>query len=399
MRRALAVARRPTVWGLTLLTVTWMLTLTVRPWSDERINDFFYLRPDASAFLHGHLPYSGRAFEYPPLAAPVVALPGAVGTSYDAYRLSLAALMLAFAAALLLLTRRLAAATGGNEVAAVAGVALAPLLLGALVRNHFDLAPVALTVGALLALVLARPRLGLGLLGAGAMTKLFPLAAAPVALAWLAGRGERRSALRGGAALAIVLAAGVAVAVALSPSGALHVLRYHFDRPAQIESTPAVAVLGIDLLGGRSVSIVSSYGSEGVSHPAAGIVTALLAAAGVAAVALLAARAFARPGPRELVLGSLGAVAAFAAFGKVLSPQFAIWIVPLLALSVAWAEWELAALAATAMLLTFLEFPFRYFDLVRKQPGTVVLVAARDLAMIGTVALTAVAMRRRVQRQ
>src|SRR5207237_1117315 len=154
-------------------------------------------------------------------------------------------LMLAFAAALLLLTRRLAAATGGNEVAAVAGVALAPLLLGALVRNHFDLAPVALTAGALLALVLARPRLGLGLLGAGAMTKLFPLAAAPVALAWLAGRGERRSALRGGTTLAIVLAAGVALAVARSPSGPNHAssssarsARWPPSRPSARSSRP-----------------------------------------------------------------------------------------------------------------------------------------------------------------
>ena len=66
-----------------------------------------------------------------------------------------------------------------------------------------------------------------------------------------------------------------------------------------------------------------------------------------ALVALLRGRAWRarRPtGPRELVLASLAAVAAFASLGKVLSPQFMIWVLPLAALAFAW---RMHALAAT----------------------------------------------------
>ena len=61
-------------------------------------------------------------------------------------------------------------------------------------------------------------------------------------------------------------------------------------------------------------------------------------------VALLALQAAARPRSdrRALVLASLGAVAAFACLGRVLSPQFLVWIVPLGVLAFAWRMHALA---------------------------------------------------------
>src|SRR5204863_2354184 len=115
------------------------------------------------------------------------------------------------------------------------------------------------------------------------------------------------------------------------------------DRPPQLESTPAVAMLALDALGGHRAAVAWGFGSHGVTGYAARALAGAVAVVGVAAVALLAARARARPDSRTLVLGSLGSVAAFAAFGKVLSPQFAVWLVPLLALALAWREWWLAA--------------------------------------------------------
>lgn len=387
----MTLPRRPAAWGALITVAAWAVTLTIRPWSDERVNDFGYLGAAARALLHGQLPYSRLAFEYPPLAAPLVALPGIGGTGYDQYRLGLAALTLACALAVVWGCARLARATGGDERIAIVAAALSPLLLGAVVRGHFDGAAVALLAWALVALVEGRTALGLALLGAGAMTKVFPLAAAPVALAWLGARG-RTAVLRPAVALAGVLAAGAAVAVALSPSGALHALRYHFDRPPQLESTPAVAAL---VFGSGHASVVWSFGSHGVSGHAARLVAGALGAVGLAVVGLFAARARARGDARALVLGALASVAAFAAFGKVLSPQFAVWLVPLLALALAWRELRLAAVCALAMGLTFAEFPFRYYDLVAQRPGAVALVAVRDAAVVGVVAAAGWALRAR----
>ena len=263
--------------------------------------------------------------------------------------------------------------------------ALMPLLCGALVRTHFDVFPVAILLGGLLLLCRDRPRAGLAVLGLGAMTKLFPLVAVPVALAWLVARGRRREAWQGALACAATIAVVALAAVAASPDGAADAVRYHLDRPVQIESSPAMVVLGLDAVGAGDAVSVSSHRSDGLLHDAADAVSALFAGVLVGLVALLAARAGRTP--RELVLASLAGVIAFALFGKVLSPQFVIWALPLGALAFAWRSHALAAAIAVAALLTQIEFPAHYFDVVEREPLALALVALRNAALLAALVL------------
>jgi hypothetical protein len=213
------------------------------------------------------------------------------------------------------------------------------------------------------------------------MTKGFPLVVAPVALAWL---GDRRAVLRGAAAFAAVVLVLAAVAVAVSPSGALDAIRYQTDRPVQIESLPALAVRAVD----PHAVPVSSYRSDGLESSAAAPFTVAFAALGAAAVVLLALGVARRRDPRSLVLASLGAIAAFATFGKVLSPQYLVWVLPLGALALAWRRWVLAGAVGLATLLTFVEFPSRYFDLVAGRAVPLTVVALRDAVLVAVVGLS-----------
>jgi len=370
--------------ALGLLGAAFAATLLLHPWSDERVNDLFVYRTWAGSCLGGALPYRDVPFEYPPLAAPLIALPGLAGTGAEAYRIAFAALALVLAAAVVLLVGRLAARTGGSERRALVAAALAPLLTGAMIRTHFDLAPVALLLGGLLALVRRRPVLGFALLGAGAMTKGFPLVAAPVALAWLAGRGERRAALRGAAALAAVVVTVGLAALLVSPGGTVDSIRYQVDRPLQVESTPATLLLATG-----SPTAVKSNRSDGLVHPAADALSIAFGLALAATVAGLAALAHRRRSERDLVLLALAAVVAFAALGRVLSPQFLVWLVPLAALAAAWRRWALAAASAGAIVLTLVEFPSRYFDLVAQEPFPIAVVAARNALLVAVVVMSA----------
>lgn len=374
--------------GLAVLTGSWAAILWVMPWSDDRVNDLFVYRSYAALFLDGQLPYRDVAFEYPPLAAPAIGLPGLGGTGADGYKWTFALCMLALAFCVLLLVRALARWTGGSQRLAVFAVAAAPLFTGAMIRTHFDLLPVALLLAALLLVVRGRPVLGLALLGVATMTKGFPLVAAPAVLAWLVARGERRQAVVGACALAAVVALLAGVSVALSPSGALDAIRYQTERPVQIESLPALGVRAIDALGGAQAVPVESYRSDGLEHPAGDALAAVSALLGAAAVALLAVGAARRrDDPRALLVAALGAVAAFATFGKVLSPQYIVWIVPLGVLAVAWRRWWLAGTVGLASLFTLAEFPSRYFDLVDGDGFALTVVALRDLVLVLVVAL------------
>ena len=350
------------------------------------MNDLFVYREFAAPVLGGALPYREVFFEYPPLAVPAIALPGLLGTAEEVFRAAFAGWTLLLAGAVVLLCGALAARTGGRRTWALLTAAAMPLLLGALVRTHFDLAPVVLMLAALLALLDRRPRLGMAVLGLAAMTKGFPLVAAPVALVWLwrSGVGSRRVRQATAALLAALVVPALAV-LAVSPSGALEAIEYHVERPVQVESMPAMGVLLLDALGAGELETVQSHRSDGLEHPAAAVLAGVSALLMLGAIAAAVART--RGDPRDLVLGALAAVLAFGALGKVLSPQYMLWLVPLAALAVAWRIHALAAALVAAAILTQAEFPARYFDLVQGEPLAIALVALRNLALIAALLL------------
>ena len=386
--------RRDAALALVVLAAAWAATLWLSPVDNERVNDLYVYRQLAGPLVHGGLPYRDAFLEYPPLAAPAIALPGLIGLGADAFRAAFAGWTFLLAIACVLLTGAIAARTGGSRRTAMLAVAAAPLITGAMMRTHFDLAPVALLLAALLALCSERPRLGLGLLGLAALIKGFPLLAAAPALAWLAGRRGTRVALQSAAVLAVVIAVGVALALAASSSGARDALRYQVDRPVQVESSPAIVLRALDGLGAGHLKGVSSFRSDGLEHPAAGAVAAVFFALLAVALALLSRAAYRRPDARALVLAGLATGVAYAVLGKVLSPQYLIWTVPLGALALAWGERALAAATAAAIVLTQLEFPARYFDVVHRDAGAVALVIARNMMLLGVLILALLALRR-----
>jgi hypothetical protein len=377
--------------ALVLLAAGWAATLWVSPWSDERVNDLFVYRVFTEPVLDGGLPYRDVFLEYPPLAAPAIGLPGLLGTGEEVFRWAFAGWTFLLAAAVVVLCGAIAARTGGDARRALLAAALMPLLCGALVRTHFDLAPVALLLGALLLLVTGRPRSGMALLGLAAMTKGFPLVAAPVALAWLAGRVDRRTLMQSAAALLAALALPAAAAVGVSPDGAWDAVTYHLERPVQVESMPASGLLLLDELGAGEAESVQSHRSDGLEHPAGDAIAFVCLVLMVGVIAVVTSRG--RGDSRQLVLASLTAVAAFAALGKVLSPQYMLWLVPLWALAFAWRLHALAAGIAAAAVLTQIEFPARYFDLVDRDPFPVAVIALRNLFLLAVLFLALRALR------
>ena len=230
-------------------------------------------------------------------------------------------------------------------------VALAPVLAGSLILSRFDLWPALLATAAIVALLAERHRLGWALLGAAVAAKLWPLVLVPLALVWSIRRGRGWSALAG----AVVVAACFLPFVVLSPHGVWTSLHGQASRPLQIES------LGASLFMTFSRPVVSSsHGSQNVDgHGGVGTAFAVLQI--VVLVALWVA--FAR-GPAtgdRFVRYSAAAVCAFIAFGKVLSPQFLLWLVPIVPLVRGRRGLAATVLLTLALVLTQVWFPQRYW--------------------------------------
>ena len=376
------------VLALGVLAVGFAVTFLVRPWHDESVTDLPLYSAYAQLFLDGNLPYRDVAFEYPPLAAPVIAVAGLAGDAAS-YRAAFTAITFVFAALVVLLCGALAGVTGADRRRALLVAAAAPLLCGAMIRTHFDLVPVAITLVALLLVCRDRPRVGMAVLGLGVAVKLYPVVIAPVALAWLLARGQRRAAADGLLALAAVVVVAYAGALALSVPGTIDSFRYHVDRAVQVESTPAVILRALDWADVGAATPDDGHRSDGLDHPASAAVTGVSSALLLLAIGALA-WGMTRgdpPGNRDLVLAALAATVAFACLGKVLSPQYLIWVVPLMALAYAWRMPVLAALAGGALVLTLLEFPAHYREVVDRVPWVLALVAVRDALLIGVVAV------------
>jgi hypothetical protein len=345
----------------------------------------------------GEVPYRDFELEYPPAALPVFVLPSFGHEDQDVdrgFKRTFESLMLLCGAAALLCVA-LALRSLGAGSAALAGAlalpALAPLALGPVLLSRFDLWPAFLTVAALAALVAGRLRLGTGVLALAVSAKYYPAVLVPLALAYAWRRRGLREAAACAAVGAAVLAACFVPFVVLAPGGVWHTIQTHAGRPLQVESLGAALLIGAHQLGWLGVTMKSGHGSQNLAGPAAdALATAEVAAAGLVLVALWIAFARGPATGARLVRYAAAAVVAVVALGKVLSPQFVIWLIPLVPLVRGRRALASAGLLLAVLVLTGLYFPRHYWALaLRFAAYPSWLLLARDLGLVALLAVLA----------
>jgi hypothetical protein len=344
-----------------------------------------------SAMDDGQLPYRDFAVEYPPGALPVFAIPALGDPSSETFRVRFEALMAFFGQAMIVSLAVALVALGASRRRLLGGLAfaaLAPVLLGPVVLSRFDLWPAALTAAALCALSTGRFRLGHLALGAAVVAKLYPAVLAPLTVAYVWKREGRREALLCAGLMLGVVAVVFAPFVAVAPGGVWDSLWEQASRPLQIESLGAGVLLVAHHVFGTGVTMESSHGSQnlvGTAPEVLAVLQTLLQAGALVATWILFARG---PASRErLLLASAAALVAFIALGKVLSPQFLIWLIPVIPLVAGRRGVTASALLAAALVLTQLWFPYRYWELVLEL-GMLEswLVLIRDLVLVALFA-------------
>jgi hypothetical protein len=355
-------------------------------WGRHEIVDTPIYESYGDAMAAGQVPYRDFALEYPPGALPAFLLPeaSAVRGDFGSYGHSFEKWMAACGVAMTLLVGLgLGVLRTGpwRLLGALALVVVSPLLLGNVMLSRFDLWPAALTAAALAALLAGWEVAAAIALGAAVAAKLYPVVLLPVALIWVWRRhGRQRTLAWLGIAAAIVALVFLPFAV-LAPNGVGHVFAVQLGRPVQIESLPAAFLLAAHHIGGLGLTVVTDHGSQnferGVATWAGGVSTGLQALALAAVWVAFARGAMTRD---RLLLASAASIAAFVAFSKVFSPQFMIWLIPLVALAPSVTAW---ALLVAGLVLTQLWFPDRYWRLALQLRGFESwLVVARDLVVV-----------------
>jgi hypothetical protein len=289
------------------------------------------------AIADGAVPYRDFRLEYPPGALPIFVLPslGHEGDqhAYDRWFERLMALCGCIAICGAALALRALGAGPARSGAALGLMALSPLLLGSVVLSRFDYWPAALVALTIAALLWERLALSALALGVAIAAKLWPAVLVPLALLWVwRTRGERATAGWAAGLVAVDAACFVPFAV-LSPGGLQASFHAQLARPLQLESLGSALLIAVHHLAGTHLTVVTQFGSQnpsGTGVHALGVVSIVASAVAVTAIWLLFER-----GPatgERLVAHAAAAVAVLLAFGKVFSPQFLIWLVPLVPL-------------------------------------------------------------------
>ena len=347
-----------------------------------RFRDVHIYQGYAERFLHGQLPYRDVFVEYPPGAFAVFMPPTAFGAPH--YNAAFKSLMALCGVATILLAALVLVELGvtrGRLVLAVALLALAPVALGPISLNTYDAWPALLTVLALLLFLRGRALLGAGVLGLAVSAKVYPLVLVPLAGIYVWRRAGPRRVLAALAVFVVIAAAVVVPFAAYDPHGVASSFRSQAERGLQIESLGASLLLAADRLGLYDANVVETTGVAGRNlsgslPDAVAVLTLVLEAVAVVTVWLLYARV--RDARARLPLAFAAAVAGFLAFTKVFSPQYLVWLVPLVVLAGSW-----VAVSLTAVSLVLAQAWFFHYHALFRLAWPTWLLLVRDMLVLG----------------
>jgi hypothetical protein len=348
----------------------------------------------AEAMESDLVPYRDFDVEYPPAALAVFLVPALASNGETEYFWTFAALMALFGACGVLLTSIALAQLDRRQRSRrtiLALVAISPVLFGGVLLTRFDLAPAALVALATVLLLGDRPRSAALAIGVGAALKWYPLVLLPLLAVWVWRRQGRRDAGISCALSLGVVALAYAPFLILGPSDVTDSVWRQASRPLQVESLGAGMLVVLHHLAGVELVVETSYGSQNLTGEVAASVAlglTLAAAGSLAWVWLSFAREEAEP--ERLVRLGAAALLGLVAFGKVLSPQFLVWLVFPLALVAGRRGAAAGACFAVAAVATAIWFPWRYFDLPRElDPFVASLVVVRGLGLVAAFAILA----------
>ncbi len=352
-------------------------------------NDLAVYRDTGEAILRGQLPYRDFFIEYPP-ASVTAFVPPAIFTEtpigYADFLANQMALVLIVTLVLVALTARKLRGDWSWAVPSAAFAAGAAMLYPVAVTRFDPVVSLTLAVAALSAALGGRYLLlGYASLGLGAAAKLVPaLVTLPMAFLERRTGGWIRGAVWGFAVFFVVLGAFFVPAYLLGSDRFVESFTYHANRGLQLESLATSVLMKL----GWIQSITFEYGAWDVSGRGVDLMSSLSfpitgALLLVTTVVMYRDYRAGRFGPDRFPQYAAALILAFILGSKVLSPQYLLWLLPLVPLSagglmgVGVSAVFLAACWATTQI-----FPTYYGELMNLEPTAVNLLLVRNLLLV-----------------
>jgi hypothetical protein len=367
-----------------------VLVLLFNPWlygpgaiSVMTVDPTIYFRYASLAYA-GAVPYRDYPVEYPPLALAVFLVPRLFSNTFGSYHLVFAALMLLFdAVGAYLVARCLTERDEGHSLSGrLAWYTLCVAALYPFLANRFDWVPMAVGFAAAFLWFGGRSVMGGATAALGALLKLYPVCIAALALIFEA-QQIRVTRLRGMVTFTVIIFIAGAAWLAL---GGARSLGYQLGRGIQIETIWAGIVMGVGKAAGVGLSWNFASGSATLVRPEVPGLAAVILPVQATVLLLTMWRGWlARMGDPFRYAGA--GVLGFAITGKVLSPQYMIWLIPFMAVVQGRTGRRARRLFLPICVLTTVIYPLTYGWLLRFQPWAIGLLNARNALLVGLLVI------------
>jgi hypothetical protein len=366
---ALAVSEEPLFYGSS-------------PPSDVRIDVTIYYR-FAISYAVGAVPYRDFPIEYPPLAPLLFIVTRHFAPDLPGFHRLLAVEMFAANALCLgLVTFHLGRTCSPGTLARRLGwYTLALGTLCPLAVYRFDLLAMAWIFAAALALGRGWPVLGGLLSGSGVFLKFVP---GLVVLPAVAAGGQRSCRLyRGRVVLGFLvsLLAGAGAWLFVAGPSLLRTFSYHALRGIEIGSIYAGVLALMAHYLGAPHRLVTMHSGVVLLTPWSAQAAALAFPIQAAALVFTTWMAW-RAGPDEPLRHAAASVLVFMAFGKVLSPQYLLWLIPFFACLSGRLGRVVRILYLAACVATTVIFPLGFVSMLELRTWAVVMLNVRNALLI-----------------
>ena len=354
----------------------------------EGSNDLLIYRATGEALLRGEIPYRDFFIEYPPGSFVTFIPPALLSTTAAGFVERFASEMALLLVASLVLVALTARRTGGLRAWPIPALAFTTgaLMLYPVAVTRYD-AFVAFTLAAAAWCTVLGGRyrlLGYAALGLGAAAKLVP-ALATVTLALVRRNGDRRvfQAAWGYGVFFAVLAIFFVPAYLLGGEDLTRSFAYHANRGLQVESLGASVLAKLGLV----TDVRFEYGAFEVQGPGTDLLSTLSFPMTATLLLLTSLMAY-----REHRMGRLDAarfpryaaalILAFMLGSKVLSPQYVVWLLPLVPLAfVGFTGLGVSAVFLAVCWTTTQIYPNHYADLLEGRPPGAELLLTRNFLL------------------
>ncbi|MBI2853466.1 MAG: DUF2029 domain-containing protein [Chloroflexi bacterium] len=350
-----------------------------------------------NAFRH-YLPYRDYALEYPPLSLAVLLPPRLFAEPEPLYGRAFSYEMLFFDVICMVLLVALAGRLGRKQWQVLWVYTAFILAIGSITAQRYDLFPTMLVLLAVYGFVSKHFTISWTALALGTGAKLFPILLTPLLVVYQLMHNDGKGLIKGMAVFVAVLAAIFLPWAIMAPQGLKGSFIYQFGRGLQLETTFSSWLMVGQLFGLTQAGIDYRAGAMDLVSPAADTLARVSSPLMVTLLAGVYSLYCWRMGSvmnerrslidsNDFIVYSSAVLLIFLMVGKVLSPQFLIWLFPLLALLGGrnrWWLWGLFILAAGA---TQYVYPYKYWELMLMRAPPVAVLAIRNLLLIAFTVL------------